>query len=217
MLPINDRVIIEKIKALFVNVFEYELIEEIIESGYYMQVLKDDILVDIGDEMSHIPLILDGLIKITRENHDEQEILLYYLNKGDSCAISYVNCIHHNKSMFRGIAEKDTECIMLPLDKIEDWLIKYKKWREFVIDSYHNRLIEMVETIRSLAFLRLDDRLINYLTKQVELMKNKNLRITHREIATDLHTSRVVISRLLKILERQGRIKLGRNSIKVKV
>ena len=212
----KDKTLIQKkLKNYFSKIFEKNLLNEIIDVGIFKTYSKSEMLVDIGDEMTHIPLITKGLVKITREDQHEEEILLYFLEKGDTCAISFVNCINLSKSMFRGVIESDTECIMIPVNKIEEWLIKYRSWREFIIDSYHNRLVEMVEAIRSLAFLKLDDRLYKYLKDHVKLLHSKKLSITHQEIADDMHTSRVVISRLLKILERNGKIKLGRKNILV--
>lgn len=205
----------KKLNTQFSKIFEKDLLDEIINVGIYQQFKKGEMLIDIGDEMTHIPLITKGLVKITREDQQEEEILLYFLEEGNTCAISFVNCIHKSKSLFRGVIESDVECILIPVTKIEEWLVNYRTWREFIIDSYHTRLVEMVEVIKSLAFLKLDDRLYNYLAEHVKLLHNKKLAITHQEIADDLHTSRVVISRLLKILEKKGKIKLGRKKIKI--
>jgi CRP/FNR family transcriptional regulator len=199
----------------FKNVFEKSLINEISKNSIYKTYEKGEMLIDIGDEMTHIPLILNGLIKVLREDQHEDEILLYFLEEGDTCAISFVNCINQSKSMFRVSVEEDTECILFPVAKIEEWITKYKTWRVFLIDSYHNRLLELGDAIRSLAFLKLDDRVYKYLAKQVDLKHTGKLSITHQEIANDLHTSRVVVSRLLKALEHEGKIKLGRNKIDV--
>jgi len=212
----NDiKLIREKLNDSFANVFEQGLLDEIAEIASYRKLESGDILIDIGDKMTHIPLIIRGIVKIMREDQNEDEILLYFLEKGDTCAISFVNCINQSKSMFRGVIEKDIECIMLPVEKIEDWIVNYKTWRHFIIDSYHNRLIEMVEAIDSLAFLKLDDRLYKYLSDKMRMIHSGDLTITHQEIADDLNTSRVVISRLLKAFERKGKIKLGRNRIEM--
>ena len=205
----------KKLKNYFFKIFEKKLLDEIIEVGIYKAYPKGEMLIDIGDEMTHIPLITKGIVKITREDEHEEEILLYFLEKGDTCAISFVNCINVSKSMFRGVIETDVECVLVPVNKIEEWMVNYRSWREFIIDSYHNRLVEMVQAIRSLAFFKLDDRLHKYLKDHVKLLHNKKLFITHQEIGDDMHTSRVVISRLLKILERKGKIKLGRKNILV--
>lgn len=199
----------------FTNIFEKELVNQIVDLGSYYKCKKDDVIIKVGSEMTHIPLITKGLVKITRENQNEDELLLYFLESGDTCAISFINCINKSQSIFKAVSETDTECILVPVNKIEDWLIKYKTWRVFIIDSYHNRLVEMVEAIQDLAFLKLDDRLYKYLADHVKIKHTKNLAITHQEIANDLHTTRVVISRLLKTLEKNGKIQLGRKNIRM--
>ncbi len=205
----------KKLNSNFSKIFEKKLLDEIVEVGTYKTYPKGEMLIDIRDELTHIPLITKGIIKVSREDLNGEEILLYFLERGDTCAISFVNCINLSKSMFRGVIETDVECILIPVNKIEEWLVNYRTWREFIIDSYHNRLVELVDVIKSLAFLKLDDRLYNYLAEHVKLMHNKKLAITHQEIAEDLHTSRVVVSRLLKILEKKRKIKLGRKKIKI--
>ena len=209
-----DKVLLkEKLNDYYTQIFEDELIEEIINIGVFRTIESGGILIDIGDNMTHIPLILNGAIKIIREDKNGDEITLYFLEKGDTCAISFVNCINRSKSMFRGVAEKETEGIFIPVEKVDDWLKKYESWRHFIIDSYHMRLIEMVESIDSLAFMKLDDRLLKFLTDKVQIMRDNVLIITHQEIADDLNTSRVVVSRLLKKLENEGKIKIRRNRI----
>lgn len=203
----------EKLDDYYSQIFEKGLIDEIISLGIFRTIESGDTLIDIGDNMTHIPLILNGAIKIIREDKNGDEIALYFLEKGDTCAISFVNCINRTKSMFRGVAEKETEGIFVPVNKVDDWLIKYETWRHFIIDSYHMRLIEMVESIDSLAFMKLDDRLLKYLTDKVKIMQDHTLIITHQEIADDINTSRVVVSRLLKKLENEGKVIIRRNRI----
>ena len=203
----------KKLDEYYSTIFEKELIDEIIENGILRSIDSQELLIDIGDKMTHIPLILSGAVKIIREDEKGDEIALYFLEKGDTCAISFVNCIHKTESIFRGVTEKVTESIFVPVNKIDEWLIKYDSWRHFIIDSYHMRLMEMVESIDSLAFMKLDDRLLKYLTDKVKIMQDNVLKITHQEIADDLNTSRVVVSRLLKLLENDGKIKIRRNRI----
>jgi len=210
---VDATILRNKLEDYYTQVFEKELIDEIIEVGILRKINENELLIDIGDNMSHVPLILNGAVKIIREDKHGEEIALYFLEKGDTCAISFINCIHRSKSMFRGITEVETEGIFVPVEKVDDWLKKYESWRHFIIDSYHMRLIEMVESIDSLAFLKLDDRLLKYLTDKVKILKNNTLHITHQEIADDIHTSRVVVSRLLKRLENEGKIRIFRNRI----
>ncbi|MDV7188508.1 Crp/Fnr family transcriptional regulator [Lutibacter sp. TH_r2] len=206
-------IIREKLQNYYSNIFEKELINEIVNNSFFRKINDGEILLDIGDNMTHIPLILDGAVKIIREDDNGDEIALYFLERGDTCAISFVNCINRSKSMFRGVTEKDTEAIFIPVELVDKWLQKYETWRHFIIDSYHMRLIEMVESIDSLAFMRLDDRLLKYLTDKVKIMRDNTLIITHQEIADDINTSRVVVSRLLKKLENEGKIQIRRNRI----
>jgi len=210
----TDKILIhEKLSDYYSEIFEKELLDEIVDFGVFRRMRSGEILIDIGDEMSHVPLILNGAVKIIREDKKGDEIVLYFLEKGDTCAISFVNCIHRSKSMFRGITEKETEAVFIPVEKVDDWLKKYESWRHFIIDSYHMRLIEMVESIDALAFMKLDNRLHKFLTDKVKIMNDNILIITHQEIADDLNTSRVVVSRLLKQLENEGKIKIRRNRI----
>ncbi|WP_396601368.1 Crp/Fnr family transcriptional regulator [Algibacter sp. R77976] len=213
----NTTFLKEQLHLHFNNVFEKRLINEIARNGTYATYDKNDLLIDIGLEMTHIPLIINGLVKISREDNHENEILLYFLEEGDTCAISFINCIHRNKSMFRATAEEDIECIMFPVHKIEEWMVKYKTWRVFIIDSYHNRLEEMLSVIKELAFFKLESRLYKYLSNQAKIRHSEDLLITHQDIANDFNTSRVVISRILKRLEHDGKIKLERGKIHISI
>lgn len=205
----------EKLESFYSFVFEQELLDEIVRVGTYKKLRTNEMLVDLGEQMKGIPLVLDGAIKIVREDKKGEEILLYFLERGDTCASSFSNALSTGKCGIRAIAEKESEIIYLPVEKLDEWLIKYKSWRNFVIDSYSVRLNEMMETIDTLAFMKMDERLYKYLTDKVQIMRDTTLNTTHQDIAYDLHTSRVVVSRLLKQLENEGKIKLHRNKIEV--
>ena len=213
---IEEKIILrEKLGDYYCGIFEKELINEIIEVGSLRCIPKGELLIDIGSELTHIPLIIHGAIKLMLEDKGGEEISLYYLEKGETCAISFVNCIHKSYSIFRGIAERDTEGIFIPVQKLDKWLVKYKSWRHYIIDSYHFRLLELVHSIDNLAFMHLEDRLNDYLIEKVNIMRTNILIITHEEIARDLNTSRPVVSRLLKDLENDGKIELRRGRIVV--
>jgi len=211
---INEPTLREKLNKSYSKIFEKQLIDEIVKVGHHDTIKKGGILIDIGDEMTHIPLILSGVIKILRKENNH-ELALYYLEKGDTCAISFANCINKKQSVFKGIVEEDVDMILLPVDKIDKWLVKYESWRHFIIDSYHFRLLEMVESIDGLAFLKMKQRLLKYLKNIVKTTHEVNLDLTHQEIATDLNTSRVVVTRLLKELHDAGEIYSKRNKIEV--
>ena len=205
----------EKLNEFYSVVFEKELIEEILEVGKYKIIKENELLLDIGDDFQLIPLMLNGAIKISRETKKGDEIVLYFLERGDTCTISFANCLKSSKSKVRGVAEKESEVIFIPVSKLEEWMVKYKSWRDFVIESYNIRLNEMLDAIDTLAFMKMDERILKYLSDKVKIMRNPTLTTTHQEIAIDLNTSRVVVSRLLKKLENEGKIKLFRNKIEV--
>ncbi len=212
----NQEVILkEKLSDYYSDVFEKELIDEIVKVGHFDKIKSGELMIDIGEDMTHIPLILNGVVKIIRKEKEGEELVLYFLERGDTCAISFVNCINRKQSIFKGVVERDMEAIFLPVEHIDDWLTKFKSWRHFIIDSYHFRLIEMVESIDSLAFMKMHERLFKYLTDKVQITKNVELEITHQEIANDLNSSRVVITRLIKQLHDEGKIYSTRNKIRV--
>jgi CRP/FNR family transcriptional regulator, anaerobic regulatory protein len=206
---------LDLLKANYNSIFEEKLIEEIAQVASLRDFHEGDILIDFGDYIKKMPLLLNGAIKILREDFDEGELLLYFIEKGDTCAMTMACCLGETKSEIRAVAETKGQLVMIPVNKMEDWLGKYKSWRNFVFNSYNNRLKEMLSAIDSLAFMNMDERLLNYLFDKAKINKTKQIQNTHQEIAYDLHTSRVVISRLLKALENQGKIRLHRASIEL--
>lgn len=211
----SDIIVKEKFKQLYSELFEYELIQKIAEVGFIKKIKQGDLLIDIGDELTHIPLIINGNIKIIRRDKDGFELTLYFLEPGDTCAISFANCLNKKKSIFKGIAESNVEAIFIPVCLVDEWLIQYKSWRNFIIDSYHFRLLGMVESIDSLAFLDLTNRIWKYLTDKVKILNDIDLGITHQDIASDINSSRVVVTRILQKLHDEGKIYSTRNKVKV--
>ncbi len=197
------------------HILEEALLKEIDQVGVYKNIPEGSKLMEIGEYIKSMPLLLSGVIKVLREDSNGDELLLYFLENGDTCAMTLNCCMEQSQSEIRAIAETDTEVIMVPVQKMEEWMGKYKSWQHFVLNSYQGRLNEMFETIDSIAFLNMDQRLLKYLKDKVRITGNKSIQGTHQQIAYDLHTSRVVISRLLKTLEIRGKIKLNRNYIDV--
>ena len=198
-------------------VFEDQLIDEIVSVAHLVEFKEGDILIDFGDYIKKMPLLIEGAIKILREDFDEGEMLLYFIEKGDTCAMTMACCIGEAKSEIKAVAETDGKIIMIPVTKMEEWLGKYKSWRNYVFNNYNNRLKEMLSAIDSLAFMNMEERLLNYLFDKCKINHSREIFSTHKEIAYDLHSSREVISRLLKALEIKGRIKLNRASVEVLV
>jgi CRP/FNR family transcriptional regulator len=207
---------IQELKNNYGHLFEDALLNEINQVGTFKEVPEGFKMMEIGDYVKAMPLLVSGVIKILRKDTDGDELLLYFLEKGDTCALTLTCCVAQTKSKIRAIAETDSKLIMIPIQQMEEWSEKYKSWRHFVFESYNNRLNEMLETIDSIAFLKMDERLIKYLVEKVRISKNNTIHKTHQEIAYELHTSRVVISRLLKKLETLGKIELNRSYILIK-
>lgn len=204
---------LKELREAYGFIFEEELVREIGEIGVLKTAKEGEVIMDIDDYINSMPLLLEGAIKILREDKEGNELLLYFLERGDTCALSLSCCLGQTQSEIRAVAEKDTRYIMIPIEKIEEWSAKYKSWRNFVFESYHSRLSEMLQTIDTLAFMNMDERLLRYLQDKAKINQSEKIQVTHQEIAYDLNTSRVVISRLLKKLEIEGKILLQRNNI----
>lgn len=209
---------IESFMREYRDVFEEQLLKEILDNAVYQEVEAEEILIDFKQSISHMPLLLEGVIKVMREDEageEGAELLLYYIEKGTSCVFSLSCCVGHRKSEIRAIAEVDSKVLLLPSNKMEEWMATYSSWRNFVMNSYQDRLDELLETIDAVAFKSLNERLLDYLKEKARIAEADTIEITHLEIAQELYTSRVVISRLLKGLENKGIIQMQRNSIKV--
>ncbi|WP_339707830.1 Crp/Fnr family transcriptional regulator [uncultured Kriegella sp.] len=206
---------LKELQESYGKIFEEGLMNEINQVGTLKEVPEGFKLMEIGDYIKSMPLLISGAIKILREDGDGDELLLYYLERGETCSMTMTCCMGDSKSEIRAIAETDTKLIMIPVAKMEEWTAKYKSWRNFVFDSYHTRLNELLNTLDTIAFSKMDERLIAYLKEKARVNKSNSIHNTHQEIAYELHSSRVVISRLLKKLERMGKIELHRNYLKI--
>ncbi|HEA30806.1 MAG TPA: Crp/Fnr family transcriptional regulator, partial [Leeuwenhoekiella sp.] len=154
-------------------------------------------------------------IKIMRPDSQGDELLLYHLEKGDTCAMTMTCCVGSTRSEIHAITETPAKLLMIPIGKMEEWSSKYKTWRNFVFTSYHARMMELLESVDNIAFNNMDQRLENYLYDKIKVINSKHIYTTHKEISADLHTSRVVVSRLLKKMEINKKIKLHRSFIEV--
>ena len=199
------------------DIFESELLEEIESIAKVVQFKEGDVLIDYNQYIKTMPLLLSGAIKVMREDYDSGELLLYYLERGDTCAMSMTCCLGEKQSEIRAIGEVPGEILMIPVQKMSEWIGKYKSWMAFVFESYNNRFNELLNAVDTIAFMDMNDRLLNYLFEKSKIENSNVVYKTHQDIAKELNTSRVVVSRLLKVLETEGRIKLNRNSIEILV
>ncbi|MDG1849169.1 MAG: Crp/Fnr family transcriptional regulator [Flavobacteriales bacterium] len=203
------------LKEQFGTVFEEALLNDIAQVGTLREVPADVELMDIGEVIKGVPLVLSGAVKISREDVNGDELLLYYLESGDSCTLTFAWELGQTRSKIRAVTETPTKLIMIPLSRMELWSDRYPTWRKFLLKSYQERMDELLETLDSVAFDQLEARLWNYLLEKNRISKQNPISITHQSIAHDLYSSRVVISRLLKRLERAGKLRLHRHAIEL--
>jgi len=207
----------ELLYKTYSGVFEEELLEEILEVSKAVEFKEGDVLIDYNQYIKTMPLLLSGAMKVMREDYDSGELLLYYLERGDTCAMSMTCCLGEKQSEIRAIGEVPGVILMIPVQKMSEWIGKYKSWMAFVFESYTNRFNELLSAVDTIAFMNMNDRLLNYLFEKSKIENSTIVYKTHQDIAKELNTSRVVVSRLLKALETDGRIKLNRNSIEILV
>ncbi|MBH2004709.1 MAG: Crp/Fnr family transcriptional regulator [Sphingobacteriia bacterium] len=197
------------------GVFEPELLQEIEQFGIYQTFKEGDLVMDYGKYIRMMPIVLKGTVKVHRLDENNNEILLYYLSSSESCSMAYSCCVEAKKSEVKAVAEDNVELIGIPHVKLDEWLCKYPSWKNYVMRSFNERFIELLKSIESIAFHKLDERLIAYLKEKQRLSGSSVIKASHNTIADELATSRVVISRLLKQLENSGKIILYRNEIKL--
>tara|TARA_B100000809_G_scaffold169704_1_gene167087 strand:+ start:34725 stop:35357 length:633 start_codon:yes stop_codon:yes gene_type:complete len=206
---------LQELQENYGYLLEDPLLEEIDKIGLVKQITEGQQLIEIGEYIKFMPLLISGAIKIIREDEKGDELVLYFLERGDTCAMTLTCCLGDTKSEIRAIAETDTKLIMIPVQKMSEWMNTYKTWQHFILQSYQSRMKEMLEAIDTIAFLKMDERIFKYLRDKAMVHQNEEIHTTHQQIAYDLHTSRVVVSRLLKKLENDKKIILHRNSIKI--
>lgn len=206
---------IDILKTTFPSLVERELLNELSDVGILKEIEEGKVLMEIGDYIKSVPLLLDGLIRISREDEEGKEIFLYYIEGGQTCAMSLTCCMEAERSNIRAISEVKSSIFFIPVQYMDEWMHKYRSWKNFVMRSYSLRFEEMLRTIDSIAFENMDERLWRYLQKRAQSVGKGLLNLTHQQIALDLNASREAISRLLKKLEKQGKVTLGRNRIEI--
>lgn len=201
------------ILSKFPEINEPDLIDEIIEHGRVMSFHKDEILMKYNNFVRYVPLILEGQIKVMRKPDAEREILLYYISDGETCAMSFSCCKANKRAAISTIAVSPTTVISIPIHKVDEWLIRFQSWKNFVLQNYDRKMLDILDVVDQIAFLGNEDRLLSYLNNRSTTMQSDNLILTHQEIASDLNVSRESVSRMLKKLENEKYLSLERNLI----
>ena len=207
----DDGIFINK----FSSVFESELLAELEAKSMIMQVKGGETMLNPGQTIRAVPIVLSGTFKVSRISEDGHELLLYYVKEGESCAMTFTCCMMAHSSVVKGAAEEDSELLCIPVNLMDEWMMNYKTWKRFVMTTILNRFTEVLKSIDEIAFKKLDDRLVNYLKEKAKATGSPLINLSHQQIADELGTNRVVISRLLKRLELDKKLLLYRNQVRL--
>ncbi len=197
-------------------IFEPELQSLIAENAIFQSVKADNQIMEVGQTLTHFPLVLSGALKIFKESAKGDELLLYYLESGDSCAMSLKCCSGSAVSQISAFTELDSEMFLIPSHFMEEWMQKYPTWRNYVLAIFSDRFEELLHAVDSLAFQNLEQRVKDFLNDKSFILRSDHLRVTHSEIASELNSSRVVISRIMKKLENSSFLIQNRNQVHLK-
>ncbi len=190
-----------------------ELVEKLYKHSIHKTYPAGSIILNENSHIRSIPIVTKGVLKVIRTEDDGREILLYYIKAGESCIMSFLGGMHNETSKVKAEVEEDAEILFLPINKVSLFIKEHPQWLDYIFRLYHKRFEELLEIINDIAFKKVDERMLDLLHKKSELTKNKTLNITHEQLANELGTARVVVSRLLKQLEDIGKVTLGRNKI----
>ena len=190
-----------------------ELVEKLYQNSIRKEYQAGSIILNENANIRAIPIVIKGTLKVIRTEEDGREILLYYIKAGESCIMSFLGGLHNETSKVKAEVEEDAEILFLPMDKVSLFIKEYPQWLDYIFRLYHKRFEELLEIVNAIAFKKIDERILNLLDKKAALTGSKTLQITHEQLANELGTARVVVSRLLKQLEETGAVQLGRNKI----
>lgn len=204
-----------EISAYFKDIFEKELLADIEAEASALKINAGEVILDLGQIVRNIPLVMKGTIKIIRIDSQGRELLLYYVRADEGCAMTFTCCMEQNPSEIKATVEEDAELVLIPIEMMDKWIMKYSTWKSFVMRTIRNRFNELLLTVDQIAFQKLDQRLIRYLKQKSKVSGSSLINLSHEEIASELATSRVVISRLLKSLENDKKVLLYRNQVKL--
>jgi CRP/FNR family transcriptional regulator len=200
------------LQSLFPN-FDAALVTHLEAIGHIVEYEEGDRLMRPGQYFKNALLILDGRVKLYREGNEGEEFFLYDLEKGQACALSMICATKNEASAIKAQAVTAVKALAIPIQHMDEMMRDYRQWYYFVLESYRSRFEELLQVVDQVAFRAMDEKLEFYLRRQFESLGTDKITITHQQIATDLNSSREVISRLLKKLEARKRIRISRNEI----
>jgi CRP/FNR family transcriptional regulator len=200
---------------VYSSIFESALLKELGEKSMLITANAGQQLINMGQTIKMVPMVLSGTLKVSRENEEGQELLLYYVKPGEGCAMPFSCGMMSRTSLVKGVAEEDLTMLCVSVAVMEEWMLKYSSWKKFVMATIVDEFIDVIKSVDAVTFKKMDNRLINYLKNKSEISGSSLINLSHQQIADEMGTNRVVISRLLKKLENEKRLLLFRNQIKL--
>lgn len=197
------------------KLFSTILEQQIEATGTKKKLPAETILLQKDSYVKSIPVVLSGSMRVIRQDVEGKEILLYYIKPGESCIMSFLAGIHEDPSKIMLVVEEDAEVMMIPVHKASEWITQFPEWAEFIFKLYHRRFEELLSVIDAVAFQKLDERISSLLKKKAVVYQSAEFSITHQQLAEELGTTREVVSRLLKQMEKKELITLSRNKISI--
>lgn len=199
------------------QITEFQSSPELVKKLYEHSIIKTypagSVVLNENAHIRSIPIVARGVMRVIRTEEDGREILLYYIKAGESCIMSFLGGMHNETSKVKAEVEEDAEILFLPIDKVSLFIKEHPQWLDYIFRLYHKRFEELLEIVNAIAFKKVDERLLTLLRKKAEITQSSQIQITHEQLANELGTARVVVSRLLKQLEESGIVQLGRNRI----
>lgn len=211
-MPTESTAIHSSLHDLFPT-FNPELISHLEKIGQVVEFPEGENMMRPGQYFKSSLLILEGRVKLYREGDDGEEFFLYFLEKGNACALSMICATKNEASAVKAIAVTPVKALAIPIQHMDSLMKDHKSWYYFVLETYRSRFEELLEVIDQVAFRSMDEKLEFYLKRQFDSIQSDTISITHQQIADDLNSSREVISRLLKKLEARKVISVSRNEI----
>lgn len=187
--------------------------EALADFGLTKTFAEGEIILNENAYIRSIPIVTTGSVRVMRTDEDGRELFLYYIKPGESCIMSFLGGLHHDTSKIKAITEEETEILFIPIDKLNLLIKEFPEWLDYIFRLYHTRFEELLEVVNAIAFKKLDERLVNFIKKKCKNNNSKILNITHEQLSKEMGTARVVVSRLLKQMEDDDLVILGRNKI----
>lgn len=207
--------LLKLIKQQFSSIDQTDLLQEIVSCAHYLEIPSSQSILNKGDYIKVIPLVLEGAIKVSRVNESDKEVFLYHILAGESCALTLSSCLKMERSKITAISVQPSKILALPVEKVYDFNKRYPSWQHFIIRAFTDKFGDFLHLIEDFSFNHIINRLINHLDQLHSIHKTSYLTISHRQLANDLATSREVVSRILKQLEKQELVSLHRGKIKL--